>query len=224
MKPVIIVGASGHTRVSLEILETQGYSILGFCDDDPQLAGTSLHGYPVLGKIPQLVEILTNSNYDYFVAIGNNQDRETVIQYLKKKTINNPINAIHPSAIISERVSIGIGNFIAPGVIINTGTVLEDYVIINTGATIDHDNIIKSYAQMSPGCNLAGNVTIEEGAFIGTGAVILPGKTIGANAIIGAGAVVIHDIPPCCTAVGVPAKIIKQSESDVLKVRLYEKS
>jgi serine acetyltransferase len=44
---------------------------------------------------------------------------------------------------------------------------------------------------------------------IGMGANIIQCLTIGARSVIGAGAVVLTDIPPDCTAVGVPAKIIK---------------
>jgi sugar O-acyltransferase (sialic acid O-acetyltransferase NeuD family) len=211
MDQVVIIGASGHARVCLEILEAHGLEVIGFYDDDPNLVGTTLHGYPILGKISQLVSAWDEENRDFFVAIGNNDDRKNIVGLLINNFQKNPINAIHPSTVISKRTKIGSGNFIAAGVIINTGSILEDNVIINTAATIDHDNYIKNYAQISPGCNLAGNVTIEENVFIGTGAVIIPGKTIGAHAIIGAGSVVIDDIPPGCTAVGVPARIIKQN-------------
>jgi sugar O-acyltransferase (sialic acid O-acetyltransferase NeuD family) len=211
MRPVCIIGASGHARVCLEILEAQGKKVIGFFDDDPQLAGKILDGYPVVGNISKSIHLIKSKDIDYFIAIGNNSDRLNIVKLIKENCRREPINAIDPSAIISERTKTGVGNFIAPGVIINTGTILEDFIIINTGATLDHDNHIKRYAQISPGCNLAGNVTVEESAFIGTGAVIIPGKTIGAHAIIGAGAVVIHDIPPYCTAVGVPAVIIKRT-------------
>jgi sugar O-acyltransferase (sialic acid O-acetyltransferase NeuD family) len=210
MSQVIIIGASGHAQVCLEILEAQGLEVIGFYDDDPKLAGTTLHGYPILGKISQSMPELNDNNREYIVAIGNNEDRRNIVASLKIICNKDPINAIHPSAIISERTKIGVGNFIAAGVIINTGTLLGDYVIVNTGATLDHDNHIKDFAQISPGCNLAGNVTIEESVFIGTGAIIIPGKTIGRHAIIGAGAVVISNIPPFSTAVGVPARVIKQ--------------
>lgn len=209
MNKVLIIGASGHARVCLEILESQGREVIGFFDDDPHLKGATLNGYPILGNISQSPLALQGGNIDFIIAIGNNNDRGNIVNLLKKNCQMYPINAIHSSVLMSKRAKIGIGNFIAPGVIINTDTILEDYTIINTGSTIDHDNYIKNYAQISPGCNLAGNVTIEESAFIGTGAVILPGKKIGAHAIVGAGAVVIHDIPPFSTAVGVPARIIK---------------
>lgn len=53
---------------------------------------------------------------------------------------------------------------------------------------------------------------IEEDVYIGARAIILGNITIGKNSKIGAGAVVLTDVPPNCTAVGVPAKIIKQED------------
>jgi serine O-acetyltransferase len=51
--------------------------------------------------------------------------------------------------------------------------------------------------------------TIGDNVFIGAGARILGGITIGDGAVIGANAVVIHDVPPGATAVGIPARVIE---------------
>jgi acetyltransferase-like isoleucine patch superfamily enzyme len=53
-------------------------------------------------------------------------------------------------------------------------------------------------------------VKIGEGAEIGTGAVIVPGCAIGDWSIVGAGAVVTGNVPDDATAVGVPARVVKQ--------------
>jgi sugar O-acyltransferase (sialic acid O-acetyltransferase NeuD family) len=191
----------------------QQRDIIGFCDDDPELWGSALHDHKVLGGIKPIIPLLLENEIEYIIAIGDNCARKKIAMLLRTFLRRPPINVIHPSAIISFGTSMDFGNFIAPGVIINTDTKLGSYTIVNTGATLDHDNTIHDFAQISPGCNLAGNVTIEEGAFLGTGAIVIPGKTVGAYAIVGAGAVVIDDIPPFSTAVGVPARVIKEQSS-----------
>ena len=53
---------------------------------------------------------------------------------------------------------------------------------------------------------LCGGVTIEPGAFLGAGAVVVPGITIGHGAVVAAGAVVVSDVAPGATVLGVPAR------------------
>lgn len=60
-----------------------------------------------------------------------------------------------------------------------------------------------------PSVNISGEVEIGEAVYVGTGAKIINQLKIGDNTIIGAGAVVAKDLPANCTAVGVPAKVIK---------------
>ena len=56
--------------------------------------------------------------------------------------------------------------------------------------------------------------TIEDRVDIGCGACVLGDVTIGHDSLIGANAVVVSDIPPYATAVGIPARVIKQSSPD----------
>ena len=74
---------------------------------------------------------------------------------------------------------------------------------------LSHDDIIGNYVTLDPNSNLLGYVTVGDITEIGTGAQVLPGKKVGSGVSVGAGAVVTKDLDDYCTAVGVPAKIIK---------------
>jgi acetyltransferase EpsM len=65
---------------------------------------------------------------------------------------------------------------------------------------------------INPGVTVCGDVRIGEGSYIGAGATIKDKVSIGQWSVIGAGAVVISDIPPHVTAIGVPARVIKDHE------------
>ena len=75
--------------------------------------------------------------------------------------------------------------------------------------TVGHDAVLESFVTVYPGVNISGCTVIEKGVELGTGSKIIQGKRIGTNTILGSGAVVVRDLPPGCTAVGVPAKPIK---------------
>lgn len=57
-------------------------------------------------------------------------------------------------------------------------------------------------------------IEIGDNCWLGTGVKVLDGVKIGAGSVIGAGAVVTQDIPPRSLAVGVPAKVIKQTRGE----------
>ncbi|MCP4547814.1 MAG: acetyltransferase [bacterium] len=209
MRSIIIIGASGHGRVALDIVRTMGREAAGFVDLSHEPGG-SINGTPVLAREPEDCADLRSGAADWFVAIGNNKIRRRLTKRCEDLSGRKAVNLIHPSAVISERIIMGSGVFIAAGTVVGTDSVLGDGVIVNTGATVDHDNRLESWAQVCPGCHLAGNVTLEESSFLGTAVAVTPGKIVGQGAQLAAGSVVRRDIPELSLYTGNPA-IFKKS-------------
>ena len=103
---------------------------------------------------------------------------------------------IHPGAQIGKGVFIDHGM----GVVIGETAIVKDNVTLFHGVTLGGTG--KEKGKRHP--------TIEEGAFIGAGAKILGNIVVGKNAKIGAGSVVVKDVPPDSTVVGIPAFVVKQ--------------
>lgn len=101
---------------------------------------------------------------------------------------------IHPAATIGRRVFIDH----ATGVVIGETAEVGNDVMIYQGVTLGGTSLDK----------VKRHPTIEDGVVIGAGAKILGNIRVGANAKIGANSVVIKDVPPDCTAVGIPARVI----------------
>lgn len=83
------------------------------------------------------------------------------------------------------------------------GVVIEDYVQVGSHCSIYSISTIDEKQ---------GEVVLHTNCRIGSHTVIMPGVTIGANAIVGAHSFVDQDIPANCTAVGVPAAVIKHHD------------
>ncbi len=103
---------------------------------------------------------------------------------------------IHPAARIGRRVFIDHGI----GVVIGETAIVGDDVTIYQGVTLGGVSTTKGKR----------HPTVENGVVIGSGAKVLGNITIGANSKIGANSVVIKNVPPDSTAVGIPARVIKK--------------
>ncbi|MFA5843775.1 MAG: serine O-acetyltransferase [Coriobacteriia bacterium] len=101
---------------------------------------------------------------------------------------------IHPAATIGKRCFIDHGM----GVVIGETTIIGEDVTIYQGVTLGGTG--KETGKRHP--------TIEDRVVIGVGSTVLGNITVGRGSKIGGGAVVIHDVPPNCTVVGIPGRVV----------------
>lgn len=106
---------------------------------------------------------------------------------------------IHPGAQIGDGFFIDHGN----GVIIGETTVVGNNVTLYQGVTLGGTG--KEHGKRHP--------TIGDNVMISAGAKILGSFTIGANSKIGAGSVVLNEVPPNSTVVGVPGRVVKRNNT-----------
>jgi sugar O-acyltransferase (sialic acid O-acetyltransferase NeuD family) len=206
-KPVAIVGYSGHAYVIIDIFLNAGRIVTGYCDNEEKSSNPYHLDY--LGKETETLNKL--KKFDYFLSVGHNGIREKIYNQLKN-TLGNPINAIHPRAIISASVKMGHGVMIAANASVNPMVEIGNGVIVNTSSSIDHECVIGDFAHIAPGAVLCGNVKVGKGSFIGAGAVIKQGVTIGDNVMVGAGTVVLNDVLSNTTVVGNPHRVLSRKQ------------
>ena len=121
----------------------------------------------------------------------------------------------HLAFYISYRTKIKTGIDIHPAAEIGTGIFIDHGV----GLVIGETSIIGNDCVLYQGVTLGGtgkdtgkrHPTLEQGVMVSAGASILGPVTIGEHSKIGAGSVVLKDIPPHSTVVGVPGRIVKQN-------------
>jgi sugar O-acyltransferase (sialic acid O-acetyltransferase NeuD family) len=206
----LILGAGGHGRVVLDILlQARRHQPVGFLDNNAEMRGRRVDGVPVLGGISDLDKLRRELDVEgLIIAIGDNGTRRGLARQVEQVGLEL-ISAIHPSAALAHNATIGRNVVIAAGVVVCANCQIGHSVILNTGCIIDHQTMIGEGTHICPGVRIAGRVKIEPGVFVGIGATVVPKVTIGCEAIVGAGAVVLEDVPPMATVIGVPAQPIK---------------
>lgn len=204
---IVVIGAGGHAKVCIELLRAMGETV-SWCVGGADSAETCL-GVPVLKGDDHIPRLREAGFGRVFVAIGANKLRVRLAGAAVDLGYTLA-SAVSPAATISPTAVLGDGVAIMAGVVINADARIGDCAIVNTGATVDHDCVIGKGVHLAPQCALAGNVIVGEGAFLGIGTRVIPERTVGAGSLTGAGSVVIKDIEAGVTAVGAPARTIKQ--------------
>jgi len=117
-------------------------------------------------------------------------------RWYSQRTVRKTGIEIHPGATIGKGLFIDHGN----GVIIGETTIIGDNVTLYQGVTLGGTG--KEQGKRHP--------TIGNNVMISAGAKVLGSFTVGENSKIGAGSVVLSEVPPNCTVVGVPGRVVKR--------------
>jgi sugar O-acyltransferase (sialic acid O-acetyltransferase NeuD family) len=215
MDKIIVIGSSGHAKVVIDIVESEGrFSIAGLIDSHGD-ADAKVLGYPVIGREEDLPRLLDEANISgVLIAIGDNFVRGKVAARLADTHPSlELVSAVHPKSSIGKDVTIGEGTVIMAGAILNASSVVGRGCIVNTGASLDHDSRMGDYASLGPGCATGGNCRIGAYVAIGIGAIVSHGIAIGDHTVIGAGSTVISNIDTLRVAYGTPAREIRERKS-----------
>lgn len=212
MKDLIIIGSGGLGREAIWIAERMNasnpeWNILGFIDDNPELSGTSVSGYPVLGTTADVVKF---PDAYYICAIGNAKARKLVTKKVRSFAPIKFATLIDPASIYcKDKVTFGEGCVVCAYTYITVDIKIGNHVYIGANCTVGHDAVVDDFVTLYPSVTLSGNTHIASGCELGTGSQIIQGLTVEKNTIVGAGSAVIRSLPSDCTAVGVPALPIK---------------
>lgn len=126
-----------------------------------------------------------------------NHNLKFFARWISQRAVRKTGIEIHPAATIGRRLVIDHG----AGVVIGETTEIGDDVLIYQGVTLGGTG--KDHGKRHP--------TIGNNVMISSGAKVLGPFKVGDNSRIAAGAVVLEEVPPDCTVVGVPARIVRRN-------------
>ncbi|MDO5589883.1 MAG: serine O-acetyltransferase EpsC [Lachnospiraceae bacterium] len=127
-------------------------------------------------------------------------------RWVSQRAVRKTGIEIHPGATIGKGLFIDHGS----GVIIGETAELGDNITLYQGVTLGGTG--KEQGKRHP--------TLRDNVMVSAGAKVLGSFTIGENSKIGAGAVVLKEVPPNCTVVGVPGRIVKMDDQKIPRMDL----
>ena len=186
MKKIILVGAGGHCKSCIDVIENGNkYKIVGIIDKNKHK--NFLFNYKIFPE-SYLNKKLSKNNHA-FVAVGQISNYEVRVKLFDKlKNLGFKIpSLISPLAYISKHAVIGEGTIIMHGAIVNAGATVGNNCIINTNSLVEHDVIIGDHTHISTEATINGGAVIKDKVFVGSRAIIKNNIIVGKGSIIGAG-------------------------------------
>lgn len=217
---VIVIGAGGFGRETLDVIEAHNAAIesrsgngpelrvIGVADDRPSqknLERLEARQYNYLGTTDEVIAKLGPRRF--IIAVGSPTIKNR-LDYTFSRAGWEPITVVHPRATVGSQCDLAEGTIICSGAQISTNSRLGRHVHVNPNATIGHDAVLEDYVSVNPAAVVSGEVTVGRGSLIGASSVILQGLRVGSAATIGASACVVRNVDPSATMVGIPARTL----------------
>jgi sugar O-acyltransferase (sialic acid O-acetyltransferase NeuD family) len=191
MNSIVLIGAGGHCKSVIDVIEEEGrFKIAGILDKH-ELLGTETLGYSVFGIDDDMPKLAKKYKYA-LITVGQIKSPSLRIRLfnlaVKSGFILPPI--ISPNAYVSKHSSIGNGVVVMHNAIVNANTSIGNNCIINSKALIEHDCEISEHCHISTNATINGGAKIESGCFVGSNVTTKELIVIRKNSFIKAGSLV----------------------------------
>lgn len=203
---LVIIGSGGFGREAAQAALDGGFDgeVLGFLDDNPDLAGTSVAGLTVLGPIraihryPDAAVVVATGRPDDYTS------RPRIVAQLGLPS-SRYATVVHPAACLSSDTTVGPGSVVLAGVVATSGVHIGAHVAVMPQALLTHEDSVADFVTIAGCVALAGGAHVAEGAYLGAGTMVRQGLRIGSWAMTGMGSLVLSDVPDGRLWFGSPA-------------------
>ena len=191
MKEIILIGGGGHCKSVIDVIEQEGRFKIAGIVDKPELLGSKLFGYLIIGNDSDLDDLAKKYQYA-LITVGQIKSpllRIKLFELAVKSGFILP-TVVSPRAYLSKHAMVDKGSIIMHDALINANAKVGENCIINSKALIEHDVIIKDHCHISTNVVINGNVVVGSGSFIGSGAISKEGIKIDNNYFAKAGSII----------------------------------
>ena len=184
--PIVLVGAGGHARACIDVIESHGGFTVTALLGAPTEVGKRMLGYLVAGTDDDLPRLLAQ-HMNALVAVGHirtPEPRMRLFAQLQALGFTLPV-IISPLARVSRHATLGAGTIVMHGAIVNAGAAVGCNCIINSQALVEHDATIGDHCHVATAAVINGGVRVGAGTFIGSNATLRQNVSVGERCTIG---------------------------------------
>lgn len=196
MKNLVIIGNGSYAAMMKRYIDlTQFGTVQAFAVDKPFITTPILCDTPVIA-LDTLSQHFNPANIQLIMGIGYTkmgEIRKRIFEHCKQQDYTFA-NYIHPTAILSSNISLGEGNNLLEGVIIEESVCIGDANLFFGGSLIAHETIIGNYNTFSVKSVVAGVTTVKNNCFVGAAATLRDHITLNDYVLIGASAYAAKDV------------------------------
>jgi sugar O-acyltransferase (sialic acid O-acetyltransferase NeuD family) len=191
-KELLIIGGSS---TALEINEAVQLGYINVYCAVTFVIGDNEKADPRLKTIrdSQVSDYVSGKEVSYIISLTNHMLRLKMVEALEREGLK-PVNIVHPIALVSPTVKMGLGNYIAAGAKVSANAKVANHCIINFDTTIGHDAILGNHVMINPGARISGHAHIGCRTLIGANSIIYQGKKVGNDVLIDAMTYINRDI------------------------------
>jgi sugar O-acyltransferase (sialic acid O-acetyltransferase NeuD family) len=186
--PLLLVGAGGHARACIDVIEQEGRFAVAGLVGLPEERDSRVLGYPVLGADADLTDLLHSYTHALITVgqIKTAEPRMRLFDLLRQKGCALPV-IVSPRAYVSPHATVGAGSIVMHGAVVNAAATVGRNCIVNSQSLVEHDAVIADHCHISTGVAINSGVRVGSATFIGSNSSVRQQVIIGERCLIGMG-------------------------------------
>lgn len=217
IETLFIYGNGGFGKEVFDIAKrTKKFENIYFLDDNNS---SSINVF----SLEEAINFSNNNSAKFILGIGDPSTRIVLYNKLLKHKCELT-SIVDPTAIISDKASIGKGVVICAFGIVGPDTIIGNNVVLNVQGIIGHDINICDHCVLSSQVNIGGGSTIGQGSYIGMASIVKEGIEIGDGSVLGMGSSLHRNLDSNLIAMGNPARPLKKIDKNykVFNKKIYK--
>lgn len=188
MKTIYLIGAGGHSKSCIDVVEATGLYRIGGLFDLKKNQGQKVGNYEIIGG-DEDIHLYVKPDVEFLITVGQikNADVRVKAAKLLKELNAKAATVISPRAYVSKTAEVKAGTIVMHDAIVNSYAQVGEHCILNTRSLVEHDAIVEDFCHISTGAILNGNVLVKQKSFVGSLAVTQEGLIVAEGSVLSAG-------------------------------------